>query len=141
MNGTATRTRSARIASKVKGLLLAAVLLAPATASATDVGCVVKVVSVGLSPNGHVLASYTGGLGAFYLCYVGSSISVSGLGTVDADSCKAMYSTLLTAKSTQQNVLLKFTGVTNTNFCSTRNFVYEAPTSTPDYPYYVGLEP
>lgn len=72
------------------GLVVAVI----APAAFADTHCKGKVAYLAIGRGGMVLVNGPGGLPSVYLCNVQNKVN-----NVEVESCKAMYSTLLTAKS------------------------------------------
>jgi hypothetical protein len=98
----------------ISALALALGLAAPSTAFA-DVNCTFTISSLWVTPDGWINAGLNGyGYGkGWWICPVGASISVNdgySSKTVSSDNCKAIYSQLLTAKTSAHPIHLQFHG-------------------------------
>ncbi|GLR04321.1 hypothetical protein GCM10007906_19080 [Vibrio hyugaensis] len=88
--------------------LLALVTTFPAI---SDTHCKGKVTYLAIGRSGTVLVNGPGGLPSVYLCNVQNKVN-----NIEVESCKAIYSTLLAAKSQDKTVNITF--LPNIDSCS-----------------------
>ncbi|TOK25039.1 hypothetical protein CGI23_11560 [Vibrio parahaemolyticus] len=96
---------------KIIGSFIVLLLSAATLPAFADTHCKGKVAYLAIRREGTVLVNGPGGLPSVYLCNVKHKTN-----NVEVESCKAMYSTLLAAKS--QDKVVNITFLPNIDSCS-----------------------
>jgi hypothetical protein len=93
-----------------RALVVSAMAMISSTSIAAPLTCTTKVNAVRVHPNGALIVNFAG-MGPARMCYLGSDTSVQPGGyaapmTLTVEMCRSYLAMAMTAKSTQENVLV-----------------------------------
>jgi hypothetical protein len=121
----------------------AAAAMSTASPALANLTCTQKVVAVTVNPDGALWVEFSGSdpAGRTVMCNVNGTITAqvggsTGNVSVTPETCKAWVSMFLTAKSTQQNIVMRFDSTTLPSCAGMPNFRDQYPVP---FPYWISL--